>query len=109
METFGKPRKMVEDERFSEKREQALKQLRISDIDPPISDIVKGFNEISWCFTLQSCHGHIIEQGPVENRVEKLEPESGLPESTLYQIAYAALVLENSGPGENSNSLLSCR
>ena len=40
METFSKPREMVEDDRFSEKRIRALKQLNMSEIGPPIRDII---------------------------------------------------------------------
>jgi hypothetical protein len=98
METFTEPREMVEDLHFTQKRAKALKQLRMSHIDPPIRDIVEGFQAVPHCFTIQSCHGHIMERGP-DGGLGRIEPELGLPNQGLYQIAYFALVLENSEAG----------
>ncbi|MBW1789362.1 MAG: hypothetical protein JRK53_22560 [Deltaproteobacteria bacterium] len=106
METYCKLKELVEDDRFSEKRANALEQICMSDIDPPIRDIIETFKETPYCFTIQSCHGHIIEQGD-GNQVKRIEPESGLPENGLYQIAYVTLVLENSAPGREFYQALS--
>ena len=107
METFTKPQKMVEDKRFFEKRTHALKHLRIPTIDPPIRDIIEALKSIRHCFTVQSCHGHIIKQDPGGEVIERIDPELGLPETGLYQIAYLALVLEKSHNGRKLYRILS--
>ncbi|MDY6952142.1 MAG: hypothetical protein SWE60_11565 [Thermodesulfobacteriota bacterium] len=88
METFTDPKEMVEDPRFPEKRAKALKELRMSHIDPPIRDIIEGFKAMGHCFTIQSCHGHIIEERLDGEQFRRIEPELGLPGQGLYQIAY---------------------
>lgn len=90
---------MIADDRFAQKRAGALKHLRMSHIDPPIRDIVKSFKGIRACFTLQCCHGHIIHQKPGSGKSAFKDPASRPPVSGLYQLAYVALVLENSLPG----------
>jgi len=99
METFVNPKEMVEDDRFSEKRANAIRHLSMSDIDPPIRDIIQGFKGMRHCFTIQSCHGHIIKQIQGGDRFKRIDPESGLPGNGLYQIAYLALALEYSEAG----------
>lgn len=73
----------------------------MSIIDPQIMDIIEGIMAVPHCFTLQSCYGHIIEQGTDGSRVKRIDPEPALPDNGLYQIAYLALVLENSESGRS--------
>ena len=106
MDTFVEPRPMVENLYYSEKRAEMNSRLRMDDIDPSIQDIIVGFKRMPHCFTIQSCHGHIIEQSP-NGGVTRIEPESRLPAKGLYQIAYLALVLDNSEPGRSLYQALS--
>ena len=106
METFINSKEMVKDNRFSVKRAEALRHLSMSDIDPKIRDIIEVFAKMRHCFTIQSCQGHIIEQSTGKDRVKRIDPESELPASGLYQIAYLALVLENSKHGRNLYQVL---
>lgn len=99
METFIAAKEMVEDPSFEEKREKALKQFHMSEIDPQIRDVVNGFAQMEHCFTVQSCHGHIIEQDTDSKVIRRIDPEPELPETGCYQLAYLALVIENSVPG----------
>ncbi len=101
METFINPKKMIEDDSFSEKRRRTLGKLHISAIDPQIRDIIKGIEAVPYCYTVQSCHGHIIVESPDRSQVKRIDPESALPDNGLYQIAYLALVLENSESGRS--------
>jgi len=69
------------------------------EIDRPIIDVVRAFNRLPHCFTLQSCYGHFLWspcQGPYN--LERLPSEElgGLIE---YRIAYLALCLDNSETG----------
>lgn len=107
METFTEPKEMVDDKRFFEKRARALKHLKMSTIDPPIRDIIEALTSIRHCFTVQSCHGHIVKQDPGGEVIERIDPELELPETGLYQIAYLALVLENSDNGRKLYRILS--
>lgn len=108
METLTHPKEMVKDGSFAEKRTQALQQLRMSNIDPPIRDIIKDLKRLRHCFTVQSCHGHLIKQNKAGEIVQRIDPVAlGLPETGLYQIAYLTLVLENSQAGRQLFQYLS--
>ncbi len=101
METFINPKEMVADDDFPKKRADALRSLNIQTIDPQIRDIVEGIKDIPYCFTLQSCYGHIIEKSPDASQVNRIDPGPALPADALYQIAYFALVLENNESGRS--------
>jgi hypothetical protein len=58
METFTAPKTLVDNPHFSEQRKQCLAMLSDEMIDPPILDIIQGFNQYPFCFTLQACYGH---------------------------------------------------
>ena len=77
---------MVEDTGFTETRAKILKRLRMSDIDPPIRDIVLAFRSLPYCVTVQSCHGHLLKPGTGSGQ-------------GMYQIAYLALVIERTAQG----------
>ena len=57
-------------------------------IDKPIIELINAFNELPYCFTLQSCFGHFVccgqndqqnlESSPVNDPIVKVE----------YRIAY---------------------
>jgi hypothetical protein len=68
-------------------------------IDVPIIELIKAFNELPYCFTLQSCYGHFVYNG--QNDPHNLEP---LPITDTiarveYRIAYICLCTENSNFG----------
>ena len=72
----------------------------IDTIDAPIVDIVKSFQDLPCCFTLQSCHGHFIHAAQQDrNSTERLPISDGVAPVT-YRIAYIALGLENSLEGK---------
>ena len=60
METFTELKPIVKNPLFRKQREQALKNLDLTTIDVPVCDIIKGFADIPYCFTLQSCYGHFL-------------------------------------------------
>ncbi len=100
METFSRPAKFETNPHFQKQKQKTIATLTDSMIDPPIIDIVKGFNKLPYSFTLQSCYGHFIYKG--QNDSQNLEP---LPltdsiEKVEYRIAYIALCLENSPDGK---------
>ena len=68
-------------------------------IDMPIIDLINGYNNLPYCFTLQSCYGHFVYNG--QKDLHNLEP---LPPKVIlgkieYRIAYIAFCIENSAAG----------
>ena len=69
-------------------------------IDAPIVDIVKSFQDLPCCFTLQSCYGHFIHEAQQDrNSTERLPISDGVG-PVSYRIAYVALCIENSPEGK---------
>jgi hypothetical protein len=99
METFTKPKSVVENSGYSRQRQVCLEKLDIHSIDATIIDIVKGFSKLSYCFTLQSCCGHFLHT--FQNDPHNVNPlsQSDRIKTVEYRIAYIALCIENSDPG----------
>ncbi|MDY7001919.1 MAG: hypothetical protein SVS15_09085 [Thermodesulfobacteriota bacterium] len=100
METFTRPRAFIRDPGYVQRRNKALTDLAHAKIDPPLVNIIKDFNALPHCFTLQCCFGHFV----VDGQEITLEAESlaKYPKDTLleYRIAYLALCIENSDAGK---------
>ncbi len=99
MKTFTKPEKMVKDSQYQKKRTKSIANLDMNIIDPQIKNLIATLSHLSCCFTIQSCHGHLV----TTTNADQLElcpilPEP-LPKKALYQVAYIALVIENSPTG----------
>lgn len=94
METFTKLKAMVKNPQFESQRQLALSDLSDDMIDRPIIDIVNGFNQLPYCFTLQSCFGHFVHKG--QKNAHNLEPlpAEGVIGKVHYKIAYMALCIE---------------
>ena len=71
-------------------------------IDEPIVEIVKGFNRLPYCFTLQSCYGHFVHSE--HDNPHNLDPLPGTDtiSDIEYRIAYIAFCIENNNEGEKS-------
>ncbi len=101
METFTGPRELVDNPGFREQRARALSLLTDDMIDPPILDVVRAVNSLSFCFTMQSCFGHFVPEGrPDEESFDRL-PQERIEGPIRYRIAYLAFCVENSLPGWN--------
>ena len=99
METFREPKGFVKNSGFSRQRQACLENLDINSIDAPIIDIVKGFSNLSYCFTLQSCCGHFLHISQKDPyNIEPLR-QSDRIKKVKYRIAYIALCIENSDHG----------
>jgi hypothetical protein len=100
LKTFTEPKELVENPHYQEQRQKTLSGLSDGMIDLPIIGLINDFNELPYCFTLQSCYGHFIYDG--QNDPHNLEP---LPITDTiarveYRIAYIAFCIENSTPGK---------
>ncbi len=96
METFTETKKIADNADYQIQRQKCLRDLTNDMIDAPIIEVVNGFNNLPYCFTLQSCYGHFIYNGqdnpqnleslPIKDTIAKVE----------YRIAYIAFCIENS-------------
>ena len=99
METFTKPKELVENPHYKDQRHKTLAGLIDGMIDAPIIELIKAINKLPYSFTLQSCYGHFIYNG--QNDSHNLEP---LPITDTiarveYRIAYIAFCIEKSNSG----------
>lgn len=100
METFTEPKDFVDNPHYLHQRQASLAALDTDTIDGPIVDIVKNFQDLPHCFTLQSCYGHFVHEGQQDCRnTERLHIADGFA-IVLYRIAYMALCIENSPAGK---------
>jgi hypothetical protein len=89
----------VDHPRFAQDRQDALAALDLHAIDAPIVDIVEGFSQLPYCFTLQSCVGHFVCAPGQDSR--NLDPlPVGKTGRVEYRIAYLACCIENSSRGK---------
>ena len=99
METYTKPKKMVKNPHYQAERQKKLGSLSDSMIDEPIIEIVYAFNELPYCFTLQSCYGHFIHDGQKDPHSLEPLPVTNTIVRVAYKIAFIALCIEDSDSG----------
>lgn len=99
METYVGLKEFVDNPGYEAQRQKHLRELDTGIIDAPVVEIVRGFTQLPYCFTLQSCCGHFLHGGQTDpHNLERL-PASGSTESVEYRLAYLALCIQNSPPG----------
>jgi hypothetical protein len=69
-------------------------------IDAPIIGLIKDFNELACCFTIQCCHGHFIYPGQDDSHNLDPLPITDAIDSVEYRIAYICLCIESSDSGK---------
>jgi hypothetical protein len=99
LETFIEPKDLVENPLFQEQRRKILDGLSDDMIDAPIIGLVKGFNGLPFCFTLQSCYGHFIHKNQRDPHNLETLPATATVDGVEYRIAYLCLCIENSPLG----------
>ena len=70
-------------------------------IDLPIVNLINGFNDLPYCFTLQSCYGHFVYNGEMDRHNLDPLPVKGIAAKVEYRIAYVAFCIENSASGRS--------
>jgi len=80
-------------------KQKSLGSLTDDMIDPPIGDIINGFNKLPCCFTLQCCSGHFVCNGQKDPHNLAPLPIKESPAKIEYRIAYIAFCIENSASG----------
>lgn len=99
METFTSFRDPVVNPAFPGQRRQALSQLDLAAIDGPIVNLVRRFNELPYCFTLQSCWGHFVCAGQRNPRNLQVLAAGRPSDPVEYRIAYLALCVDDNHEG----------
>jgi hypothetical protein len=65
-------------------------------IDVPIIGLIKGFNTLPSCLTLQSCYGHVACKGQKDSHNLEPLPVKDTIAKVGYRIACIAFCIENS-------------
>jgi hypothetical protein len=100
LETFTDLKEFVANPNFIEQRQQFLRKFNVDEIDPPITELVKGFARLPHCFTLQSCYGHFLYGGQNDDYNIDALPVTNNLSNVDYRIAYIAFSIENSNSGK---------
>jgi hypothetical protein len=101
METFVEPRDLVSNPGFADQKQAALSGLKDGMIDEPIVGIIRGFNDLPFCYTLQCCYGHFVYEGQRDPHNLDPLPKSGRISRIEYRIAYLACCIDNSEAGRD--------
>jgi hypothetical protein len=96
LETFTELKELAENPHYQVQKQKTLFDLTDDMIDMPIRDLIKGFNELPYCFTLQSCYGHFVYNGQKETHNLEPLPIKDSIAKVEYRIAYIAFCIENS-------------
>ena len=91
METFTAVKDFVHNPNYYEQRQKALRSLNIDTIDQPIVELISSFTKLTYCFTLQSCYGHFVDDIQTDAKNTEPLPVPGVVAWVEYRIAYIAL------------------
>jgi hypothetical protein len=106
METFSAPKPLVPNPNFKSQKQSSLAGLKDHMIDAPIVAIIKRFNRLPFCYTLQSCFGHFVYAGQSDLHGIDPLPETPIPTPVEYRIAYIAFAIDNSDAGHRFQDAL---
>jgi hypothetical protein len=99
METFAAPKSLVPNPNFEAQKQSSLAGLKDHMIDAPIVDIIKRFNRLPFCYTLQSCFGHFVYEGQPDRHSINPLPATTVTTPIEYRIAYIAFGVDNCNAG----------
>jgi len=99
LETFTEPKVLRDNPCFIKQRQKSLADLEDAMIDVPVVDIINGFNELPYCFTLQCCYGHFVYDGHWDPHNLDPLPDTQSLNRVEYRIAYIAYCIDNSEAG----------
>ena len=99
MKTFTEPKELVKNPHYQDQRQKSLTDLSDEMVDVPIIELIKAFNKLPYCFTLQGCYGHFIYNGLNDSHNLESLPITDTIDRVAYRIAYICLCIENSDLG----------
>lgn len=106
VETFTEPKKLIDNPRYPEQRRETLSALSDDRVDRPIAGLIRAFNRLPYCFTLQACWGHFVHAAQPDPQNLAPLSLSGPFKDVAYRIAYIALCLDDSANGRTLLSRL---
>ncbi len=106
MKTFTELKPFSDNIHFHQQKQHRLHGFSAEMIDPPILYTINTFNQLPYCFTLQSCYGHFVfkEQKNIHDCTPL--PPINKQRKVAYRIAYIALCLDNSESGKKMLAML---
>lgn len=107
METFTAPKALVANPSFQSQRKKSLARLRDDMIDEPIIELINSFNNLPYCFTLQSCYGHFVYNRQTDPRNFEPLPLTDIAGRIEYRIAYIAFCIDYGDGGRKFLDALS--
>ena len=96
LETFTELKELVKNPHYQVQRQKSLGDLTDDMIDVPVIDLINGFNQLPYCFTLQSCYGHFVSNDQKNSHNFESLPIKATIAKVEYRIAYIAFCIENS-------------
>lgn len=99
MNTFTQIKPLSKNPRFQQQRRSCLSTLDYAILDTPLTPVVAGFNALAYCFSLQSCFGHFLCNGQMdEHNLLPLPLGHGI-RTVEYRIAYIAICIDSGDAG----------
>lgn len=98
MDTFMAARALVPFPGYAQERERALDAIVWGDLDAPVVDVVRAFNDLPYLFTLQCCHGHFLTH-PGQDEHDLAPLPAGHSGAVRYRIAYVAFCVQDCDSG----------
>jgi hypothetical protein len=99
LETFAELKEFAENPHYQVQKQKILCDLTDNMVDLPIVELIKGFNKLPYCFTLQSCYGHFVYNGQKDTHNFDPLQAKNIITKVEYRIAYIAFCIENSASG----------
>jgi len=96
LETFTELKELTENPHYHVQRQKSLGDFTDDMIDQPIIALIKGFNKLPYCFTLQCCYGHFVYNDQKDSHNFELLPVKDTIVKVEYRIAYIAFCIEKS-------------
>ncbi len=100
METFTEPKPLERNPRYSAQRRRTLAGLSDDMIDRPLVGLVRDFNRLPCCYTLQCCYGHFVYPGQEDPHNLEPLPRTDAIHKVEYRIAYVAVCVQTSDSGK---------
>ncbi|MBN1504342.1 MAG: hypothetical protein JW952_04690 [Candidatus Eisenbacteria bacterium] len=99
MDTFTEPKALAKNPHYARQRRSTLAELTDGMIDKPIVGLIRAFNKLPYCFTMQCCYGHFVYPGQSDPRSLAPLPRGIDVGRVQYRIAYVAFCVQDSDRG----------
>lgn len=99
METFCIAKPMIPDSDFEDRRQAAVKEIDLRQIDAPLRLLIERLSALPYCFSLQCCWGHFVHDTQLDRHW--IDPLGEVREDAAitYRLAYLAVCLKRDESG----------